>query len=508
MAETPTIWYCTSDSNYTANSTFDHNLRRALASLVANVSFTSFYNTTEGRKPDQAIAAVQCRGDLDGEPCQACVSEFTTQQHCPNNRAALFAFQGCITYYRDTNFTIPQSFMNFSLPGPGAIPNPQRFRPILIFFFNNLILSATTNPSGRFFWGDKFHYTKDVIVYCTAQCVQYLERKDCKSCLDIAFIQMLKNVAYRQGGAVFYRMMCSVRYETYPFFTPSSHNIAPSSANFITSNYSPPALSGIVGTPIHKNPKVLLSYLTNKAPISGFYNDAVDQAATKIQDLCPNSKRAIIWLDRCHVKLDGMIDVYDRACQPAGKDVSSPASFNQNLRILISNLTSLATQSSPNRLFATGVSVLAESQRIYALVQCVRDIPVEGCRWCLQNASFDIEGCSHGEQGSRILRGSCNLAFGSQQFFLGDPTLVSLVQSNHEKLKYKEASSVDVGSIKEDEADYHLPQISLRTIQNATEYFSEENKLGEGGYGPVYKGKLSSGQEVAVKGCLGTLGKV
>ncbi|KAI3709587.1 hypothetical protein L2E82_39353 [Cichorium intybus] len=47
---------------------------------------------------------------------------------------------------------------------------------------------------------------------------------------------------------------------------------------------------------------------------------------------------------------------------------------------------------------------------------------------------------------------------------------------------------------------YHNQQvISFSDIREATNNFSEENKLGEGGYGPVYKGKLSNGQEIAVK---------
>ncbi|XP_035545260.1 G-type lectin S-receptor-like serine/threonine-protein kinase At4g03230 [Juglans regia] len=40
---------------------------------------------------------------------------------------------------------------------------------------------------------------------------------------------------------------------------------------------------------------------------------------------------------------------------------------------------------------------------------------------------------------------------------------------------------------------------SLDTIQTATSNFSDANKLGEGGFGPVYKGQLSSGKEIAVK---------
>nr|CAD1823689.1 unnamed protein product [Ananas comosus var. bracteatus] len=41
--------------------------------------------------------------------------------------------------------------------------------------------------------------------------------------------------------------------------------------------------------------------------------------------------------------------------------------------------------------------------------------------------------------------------------------------------------------------------LDLATIKAATNNFSEENKLGEGGFGPVYKGILRDGQEIAVK---------
>ncbi|XP_074564382.1 receptor-like serine/threonine-protein kinase SD1-8 [Curcuma longa] len=49
------------------------------------------------------------------------------------------------------------------------------------------------------------------------------------------------------------------------------------------------------------------------------------------------------------------------------------------------------------------------------------------------------------------------------------------------------------------EDDLDLPIYDLHTIAEATNNFSESNKLGQGGYGPVYKGKLRDGQEIAVK---------
>ncbi|XP_006452062.2 receptor-like serine/threonine-protein kinase SD1-8 [Citrus clementina] len=47
--------------------------------------------------------------------------------------------------------------------------------------------------------------------------------------------------------------------------------------------------------------------------------------------------------------------------------------------------------------------------------------------------------------------------------------------------------------------DSWLPLFSLASVSAATENFSTQCKLGEGGFGPVYKGRLLNGQEVAVK---------
>lgn len=44
-----------------------------------------------------------------------------------------------------------------------------------------------------------------------------------------------------------------------------------------------------------------------------------------------------------------------------------------------------------------------------------------------------------------------------------------------------------------------LPVFNFSCVAAATNNFSEENKLGQGGFGPVYKGELPGGQEIAVK---------
>ncbi|XWS68546.1 hypothetical protein CRYUN_Cryun04dG0099400 [Craigia yunnanensis] len=59
---------------------------------------------------------------------------------------------------------------------------------------------------------------------------------------------------------------------------------------------------------------------------------------------------------------------------------------------------------------------------------------------------------------------------------------------------------IDSGRFKEDDTDgIEVPFFHLESILAATENFSNANKLGQGGFGPVYKGKFPGGQEIAVK---------
>ncbi|XP_057955657.1 uncharacterized protein LOC131149319 [Malania oleifera] len=79
----------------------------------------------------------------------------------------------------------------------------------------------------------------------------------------------------------------------------------------------------------------------------------------------------------------------------------------------------------------------------------------------------------------------------SQDLLLFDPG-VSITTTKDQ------LSSENVASRGKSE-DSGFPLFSFASVSAATEDFSTENKLGEGGFGPVYKGKLLKGQEVAVK---------
>ncbi|KAH6836400.1 hypothetical protein C2S53_015494 [Perilla frutescens var. hirtella] len=76
----------------------------------------------------------------------------------------------------------------------------------------------------------------------------------------------------------------------------------------------------------------------------------------------------------------------------------------------------------------------------------------------------------------------------SGMLVLGSCFGVIIFRRRHERQAYKKTRE-----------EFDLPLFSLATIAAATKNFSDENMIGEGGFGPVYKGELSPEQVIAVK---------
>ncbi|XP_028800934.1 G-type lectin S-receptor-like serine/threonine-protein kinase At4g27290 isoform X2 [Neltuma alba] len=76
--------------------------------------------------------------------------------------------------------------------------------------------------------------------------------------------------------------------------------------------------------------------------------------------------------------------------------------------------------------------------------------------------------------------------------------LLALSCTHWRKRGRREKTSLENNSEGEQE-DLDLPFYDLATIVHATNDFSNDKKLGQGGFGPVYKGILADGQEIAIK---------
>ncbi|XP_068669525.1 cysteine-rich receptor-like protein kinase 10 isoform X2 [Aristolochia californica] len=159
-----------------------------------------------------------------------------------------------------------------------------------------------------------------------------------------------------------------------------------------------------------------------------------------------------------------------------------------------------------------------------------KDMVNSDCLRCLQNFVTQIPDCCNGSQGAQVLGLSCNLRYEIHPFYQISQRTLPPANNSRRKgnnlsskivpiiaaiigvilvlvagifiwiLKRKQALRIKADAIDGEEIrKAEVLLYDLGTLRSATGNFSDENKLGQGGFGPVYKGKLSNGQEVAVK---------
>ncbi|XP_026432687.1 putative receptor-like protein kinase At4g00960 [Papaver somniferum] len=257
---------------------------------------------------------------------------------------------------------------------------------------------------------------------------------------------------------------------------------------------------------------------------------------------CPNSKQAIIWYEKCMIRYSNEY-YFNRMQENPGisllnvNNVSNPDQFNRILGELMNGLVLQATSTSSTN-FAAGNRNITDLAKLYGLVQCTADIPSSNCNRCLLKAVSELP---QGKRGGRVIKPSCNIRYElGDPFFesapsppppLSSPTPPSstnaLVPNGNRNNSSKLTISIVVPSVvavlfaiafgffcfqrkrqqikKYTYADDEAPvtaeslQFNFSTISAATNNFSEANKLGEGGFGSVYKGTLPDRREIAVK---------
>ncbi|KAI9114594.1 hypothetical protein K1719_014292 [Acacia pycnantha] len=156
------------------------------------------------------------------------------------------------------------------------------------------------------------------------------------------------------------------------------------------------------------------------------------------------------------------------------------------------------------RKFAAANTTAPSNQTIHGLVQCTPDLSENDCRACLNAAISEIPKCCNGMKGGRVLGPSCNLRYESYVFFdvaAAQPfTSLSLSPPSSSPLP---PLAPPISNKAEEDKDGIMTveslQMDFETIKVATNDFSDANKLGQGGFGPVYLGRLGDGEEIAVK---------
>ncbi|KAL0305885.1 UNVERIFIED_CONTAM: Cysteine-rich receptor-like protein kinase [Sesamum radiatum] len=271
----------------------------------------------------------------------------------------------------------------------------------------------------------------------------------------------------------------------------------------------------------------------------------VQNAAVGLVQLCPNQRQAMVWYELCTLRYSNE-PLYRIQTNDPGVflrnsfDVSSAEPFIEDRTTLLDDLRRRAANGSSVRKVGAGFRNTSDSETIYALLQCTPDLSPENCDNCLNRAS-QVQGCCNTARGVRSLLPSCNLRYELYPFYnetrlrelqlLAPPTpppstpssptpsppgkkddnttrniiiivvatalflLIAVCAAIYlwKRIKRKPQEATDeISSVESLQFDFGK-------IRDATNGFSDANKLGQGGFGAVYRGKLPSGQEIAVK---------
>ncbi|XP_062087458.1 cysteine-rich receptor-like protein kinase 44 [Humulus lupulus] len=276
-----------------------------------------------------------------------------------------------------------------------------------------------------------------------------------------------------------------------------------------------------------------------------------------LQEVCPNQKEAVAWLDKCMLRysnrsLYGIMEtrpnIIINNTQNVSSDSDTVEAYFKALRSLIDNLKSRAAAGGSLRKFSVDNVTTPGFKTIYGLVQCTPDLSLIDCNNCLDDAFEVFPGCCNKKNGGEVLGTSCKYRYEDYLFYNSTAAEVSppspLSQrstasppsplTTHETKNNASSSrtvlivviganvvlgiviSICVGlrlrkamilrktnHLSNEPVEEILSVESLQynfdTIKLATDNFSEENKLGHGGFGAVYWGKLSHGEIIAVK---------
>ncbi|KAJ1276962.1 hypothetical protein BS78_05G257100 [Paspalum vaginatum] len=230
-------------------------------------------------------------------------------------------------------------------------------------------------------------------------------------------------------------------------------------------------------------------------------------------------------------------------------NAESIASITQIIRAMLKETAWQAAYNSGAQMFATGrMDVGGGFPPLYAMAQCVPALTHRDCSSCLQVIGFMATDNFAGRQGGRLLALWCNLRYDTAQFYSGHPMVtiespvkdivqpasrpvhgsknkwgiikvlipllavivvlvISFTLIRQRCIKGKGSQHKAKMNVKEDEVivwgledrSSGFMVYDFSQILDATANFSEENKLGQGGFGPVYKGRLPDGLEIAVK---------
>ncbi|CAL5410941.1 unnamed protein product [Camellia sinensis] len=283
--------------------------------------------------------------------------------------------------------------------------------------------------------------------------------------------------------------------------------------------------------------------------------DCVTTATKDVLQKCPNSKVVTIWYDECILRYSNqsILSIDDKSGPLILiniENITDPNRFRDVLGGVLNDIVTRASNNLSGKKFATKEANFTSLQKLYGLAQCIPDISSLDCNTCLRKAISSFQNCCDGRKGARALYSGCTFRYETYPFYttaaiaaapppslvlpppppppppasptgpsispgkggISSQVLIAIIVPVgasvllfitgfcflRRKAKKKHDDTKEDSAVNEITTVESL-QYDFGTIQAATNNFSDDNKIGEGGFGHVYKGKLINGEEIAVK---------
>ncbi|XP_052166149.1 cysteine-rich repeat secretory protein 55-like [Oryza glaberrima] len=195
-----------------------------VSDLVAKARTGGGFATSKaGRGYDAFYGLAQCRGDVSGGDCDACLAQAAKQMvsYCNYTSDSRLWYEYCFMRYDNYNFlgeVDTREDASVTMRQWPDMDNPKAFQKAAGKAMGKATAQAVAVGSsglGR----AKEQFTPFVSVYALAQCTRDLSPPSCAQCLSAAVSKFDKACGSGPGCQIDYSS-CWARYEIYPFYFP------------------------------------------------------------------------------------------------------------------------------------------------------------------------------------------------------------------------------------------------------------------------------------------------